>query len=408
MRKGLVSALARSKRLSFAVVGNGFASLASLALSVAIARASSVAVFAAFSIAMVAYLFGSGLIRSALTDSALSRPTDRDTYVRSFQRASLVSLFGAAVLIAWGILADNAFLIVLGIAFHGLLSFDFIRTFDSAAGVAGRAMTSTTIWSMLTVGASIMSIAGVLDARMVFVVWAATGALSGYALMLAARTPLVPKWTRHREDTRVAGLFALDFAVGSGGSLLTTGLLGLLDNARILGAVRGAGTLLGPLNLVSTTVRSLLLPFLSRRNNSSGGQIRAALRVAVLQVVFLLPFLVGLQLLPASWGRQILGETWDLASLALLPLSLEAVLALISAVANSGHRVAFAGARSLTLRLSVGLPRPFVVLLCAQVWGIQGAAWSMAALAALNALLWWGSYYDLSRRARTESSPDVG
>lgn len=405
MRKGVLSTLVRSKRLSFAVVGNGFVSLSSLALSVAIARSSSVAVFAAFSIAMVAYLFGSGLIRSALTDSALSRPTDHDTYVRSFQRASLVSVFCAAILIAWGILSDNGFLIVLGIAFHGLLSFDFIRTFDSAAGMAGRAMASTTIWSMLTIGGSILSIIGVLDARSVFIIWAASGALSGYALMVAARTPLIPRWTRHREDTRVAGLFALDYAVGSGGSLLTTGLLGLLDNARILGAVRGAGTLLGPLNLVSTTVRSLMLPFLSRRNNSSGGQIRAALRVALLQVAFLLPFLVALQLLPASWGRQLLGETWDLASLALLPLSIEAVFALISAVANSGHRVAFAGARSLTLRLAVGLPRPFVVLLCAQFWGIQGAAWSMAAISALNALLWWGSYYELSRRSRAERLP---
>ncbi|MCK2035911.1 hypothetical protein KZC51_07160 [Microbacterium sp. SSW1-49] len=400
MRKGVLSTFARSKRLSFAVVGNGLASLASLALSVAIARSSSVAVFAAFSIAMVAYLFGSGLIRSALTDSALSRPSDRSTYVRSFQRASLVALLSGAALVAWGALAGNAYLVILGITFHGLLSFDFIRTFDSAAGAASRAMASTAIWSMLTMSASVLSILGVLDATAVFVAWAASGALSGYVLMWAARTPLVPKWSRHREDTRVAGLFALDFAVGSGGSLLTTGLLGLLDSARILGAVRGAGTLLGPLNLVSTTVRSLLLPFLSRRSNSSGGQIRAAARVAALQVVFLLPFLVALQLLPATWGRQILGDTWDLASLALLPLSIEAVFALISAVANSGHRVAFAGTRSLALRLSVGLPRPFVVLLCAQFWGVQGAAWSMAAIAAVNALIWWGSYYDLARRTR--------
>ncbi|WP_214443661.1 MATE family efflux transporter, partial [Mycobacterium tuberculosis] len=118
--------------------------------------------------------------------------------------------------------------------------------------------------------------------------------------------------------------------------LLTTGVLGVVDGGRILGAVRGAGTLLGPLNLIATTVRSLLLPFLSRRNDVPGRQISAALRVAALQVAVLVPFLVALQFLPDTWGEQLLGDTWQLASQALLPLSIEAIFALIGAVANSG------------------------------------------------------------------------
>jgi len=400
--KGFLGPRAGGRRLIFAVGGNGMVSLASLALSITIARASSIAEFADFSLAMVSYLFGSGLIRSALTDSALSRPADRDTFVRSFRRASVIALLGTVLLVIWGLLAVNAYLVMLGIAFHGLLAFDFLRTFDSAAGAAGRAMVSTTTWSALTIAGAVLAIAGVLDAGSVFVVWAASGALTGYVLMLATRAPVLPRWTSHREDTRVSALFALDYAVGSGGALLTTGLLGLLDGGRILGAVRGAGTLLGPLNLIATTVRSLLLPFLSRRDDVPGRQIGAASRVAVLQVAVLLPFLVALQFLPDDWGEQLLGDTWQLASLALLPLSIEAIFALIGAVANSGHRVAFAGGRSLALRLAVGIPRPFIVLACAYAWGLAGATWSMAAISALNAVLWWVSYYHLSRRPRSD------
>ncbi|WP_193307640.1 MATE family efflux transporter, partial [Mycobacterium tuberculosis] len=183
-----------------AVGGNGLASLASLALSVTIARASSIADFAEFSLAMVAYLFGSGLIRSALTDSALSRPADRDTFVRSFRRASVIALLGAALLVAWGLVAANVYLLTLGVAFHGLLVFDFLRTFDSAAGAAGRAMVSTTMWSALTITSAVLAIAGVLDVGIVFLMWAASGALAGYILMLVARTPVLPRWARHRED----------------------------------------------------------------------------------------------------------------------------------------------------------------------------------------------------------------
>lgn len=402
MAKGSLRPPAGGRRLIFAVGGNGLASLASLALSVTIARASSIADFAEFSLAMVAYLFGSGLIRSALTDSALSRPADRDTFVRSFRRASVIALLGAALLVAWGLVAANVYLLTLGVAFHGLLVFDFLRTFDSAAGAAGRAMVSTTMWSALTITSAVLAIAGVLDVGIVFLMWAASGALAGYILMLVARTPVLPRWARHREDTRASALFALDYAVGSGGALLTTGVLGVVDGGRILGAVRGAGTLLGPLNLIATTVRSLLLPFLSRRNDVPGRQISAALRVAALQVAVLVPFLVALQFLPDTWGEQLLGDTWQLASQALLPLSIEAIFALIGAVANSGHRVAFAGGRSLVLRLAVGVPRPFIVLACAYAWGLAGATWSMAAISALNAVLWWASYYHLSRRPRSE------
>ncbi|WP_101847242.1 MATE family efflux transporter [Zhihengliuella sp. ISTPL4] len=403
MAKDFLGPIPGGRRLVFAVGGNGLVSLASLALSITIARASSIAGFAEFSLAMVAYLFGSGLIRSALTDSALSRPADRDTFVRSFRRASLVALLGAVLLVVWAMVTANFFLLVLGIAFHGLLAFDFLRTFDSAAGAVGRAMVSTTLWSALTIAGAVLSIAGVLDARIVFIVWALSGALAGYVLMVVARTPLLPRWTRHREDTGVSALFALDYAVGSGGALLTTGLLGLVDDGRILGAVRGAGTLLGPLNLIATTARSLLLPFLSRRDDVPGRQIRSAVRVTAIQVAVLAPFLVALQFLPDAWGEQLLGETWQLASLALLPLSLEAIFALVGAVANSGHRVAFAGGRSLTLRLVVGIPRPFIVLACAYAWGLAGATWSMTAISALNAVLWWASYHHLSRRPRPDA-----
>ncbi len=399
MLKGILSRLLRTKRLSFAVLGNGMISLASLALSVSIARSSSIEGFASFSIAMVAYLFGSGLIRSALTDTALSRPSDPATFARSFQRASLVSLVAALVLVCWGLISGNGYLVVLGVAFHGILLFDFIRTFDSAAGGAGRALLTSVLWSSITLVSSVVAFVGALDPATVFAFWAGSGAVCGYILLAVTDAPLLPRWTRNAVDTRVASLFSLDYLVGSGGALLTTGLLGVVDNGRVLSSIRGAGTLLGPLNLISTTARSLMLPYLSRRIDAPRGQLRAAAQIALIQVLVLAPLLVGLQFLPAEWGRELLGDTWDVAKLALLPLSIEALLGLVSAVANSGHRVAFAGGRSLALRLAVGVPRPFVVLACAHLWGIEGAAWSMAIMAAVNTAIWWISYYNITRPA---------
>ncbi|MCC2594333.1 hypothetical protein LKO27_13050 [Tessaracoccus sp. OS52] len=196
-------------------------------------------------------------------------------------------------------------------------------------------------------------------------------------------------------ETKTSSIFALDYLAGSGGSLMTTGLLGALDNGRILAAIRGAGTLLGPLNLLSGSARSLMLPFLGRRRDEPSLQFRSAATAMLAQVCVFLPLLVALQLLPESWGEQALGESWEVASMALLPISVEALFGLVGSVADSGHRVALAGSRSLLLRVLVGLPRPFVVLWCGYRWGVEGAAWAMAAISVLNAALWWYSYHKL-------------
>lgn len=395
----LVSRLLRSRRVAFAVFGNGMFSLASFLLSISVARSSSVEMFAAFSLALVSYHFVSGFISSALTDTALSRPDDPATFTRAFQRASLLGLVAAAVLITWGVVSGNAYIAVFGVAVHGLLIMDFLRMFDSAAGSAPRAMVATSVWALISLTVSTVSLFTTIDSVVVFAAWAITGALSGYVTMLVVGVPRLPGWERERTDSRAAAVFSADYLVGQGGIHLTTGLLGLLDDVRVLGAVRGAGTLLGPMNLIATTASSLMLPYLARDQQDPGRQLRSAVAAVVVQVVALAPLLIVLQFIPDSVGEQLLGDTWQYAALAILPLSLDSIFSVATGVAISGHRVNFAGRRTLLLRVGLGIPRPLVVLFSAFTWGIEGAAWSMAVFALISAVGWWMSYYDLSRRA---------
>lgn len=404
MIKELVSKLLRSRRVAFAVFGNGMFSLASFLLSISVARSSSVEMFAAFSLALVAYHFASGFISSALTDTALSRPDDPATFTRAFQRASLLGVVAAIALIAWGVLSGNMYIAVFGISVHGLLLMDFLRMFDSAAGSATRAMVATSTWALISLSVSTVSLFVSIDSVVVFAVWAITGALCGYVTMLVIGAPRLPRWGRERTDSRVAVVFSADYLVGQGGIHLTTGLLGLLDDVRVLGAVRGAGTLLGPMNLIATTASSLMLPYLARDQQDPTRQLRSAVAAVAVQVVALAPLLVLLQFIPDSVGEQLLGDTWQYAALVILPLSLDSILSVGTGVAISGHRVNFAGRRTLLLRIGLGLPRPLVILFSAYTWGIEGAAWSMAAFALISAISWWLSYYDLNHRAAKQLS----
>lgn len=399
MLKSMLSNLIRSRRVGGAVVGNGMVSLASFALSISIARSSSISDFGAFSIALVSYLFTSGLIRATFTDTVLSRPDDTEKYARAFQRTSLVTLLGSVILTAWGLISENCFLVVLGVSLHGLLSLDFIRTFDSAAASVSRALATTTIWSILSLTVSISSLFIAIDPWIVFAAWSAGGAMLGYISAFKVGVSLVPKWRKDDTDTRIAVVFAADYLIGAGGTHLTTGLLGFVNDVRVLSAVRGAGTLLGPMNLISTTARSFMLPFLSRNVKAPDRQLQSAVLATTVQVILLAPLLIILQFIPDSVGVLLLGDTWQLAGLALLPLSIESLFALVAAVAISGHRVAFAGVRTILLRLTTGLSRPVVVLFCAHTWGVSGAAWAMAVFAITSAVIWWVSYYNLSRRS---------
>ena len=209
----------------------------------------------------------------------------------------------------------------------------------------------------------------------------------------------MPVWKKNRSESSAAVVFSADYLVGAGGAQLTTGLLGALADTAILGAVRGAGTLLGPVNLISTTARSLLLPFLSRAGQENNGQFRSAVAATVVQASVLMPLLLLLQFIPPWLGEQLLGETWKIAALAILPMSIDALFNLIMSPAIAGHRVAFAGTRTLILRLAIGVPRPLIVLFAAHLWGIVGAAWAMALIASVSSVAWWISYFDLSRRA---------
>lgn len=411
MFKSLVLRLIRSQRVAFAVFGNGMFSLASFALSIAVARSSSVEEFGAFSFALVAYLFASGLMHAALTDTTLSRPDDPATFTRACQRASLLGLVTAVVLVTWGALAGNDYLLIFGFAAHGVLMMDFLRTFDSAAGSAGRAMTATSLWALGSLSVSLIAIFVGLNPVVVFAAWAFSGALCGYATMAAVKAPLLPVWQRERRDTQAAGYFSGDYLIGQGGIHLTTGLLGIVGDARVLGGVRGAGTLLGPMNLIATTASSLMLPFLARDNDDPAQQRRSALAAVAVQVAVLAPLLVVVQFIPDSLGEQLLGETWQVAALAILPLSLDSIFSVATGVAISGHRVNFAGARSLLIRFGLGVPRPLVVLFGAYQWGVVGAAWAMAFFAVISAVIWWGSYWDLGRQATrkpAEKNKDEG
>lgn len=402
MIRALLKTLASSRRAQYAVLGNALVSIASLALSVAIARTTTIAEFGSFAMAMVVFVFISGLLRAAFTDTALAQPNEPSAFVRSFRRASLASVVITLGLLGWGFLSGDPYLVTLAVASHGLLALDFVRTFDSAVRNARRSFFYSALWAACTLAVALSSFVWNLPALTLFMVWAGAGAVCGYFAMVVSRAPWRPGWPSRREETSAASIFALDYFVGSGGSALTTTLVGVVLDRAVVGAIRGAGTLLGPVNLIASTARSLTIPLLARAQEDAGKEFRLALRITLVLVLVITPLLTIVQFIPSAWGEWLLGDTWAVASVALLPLAVESLFGLISSIPAAGHRAAFAGRRTLLLRMAVGIPRPIVVLASGLAWGVIGAVWAMALVAVINAIVWWVSYRGIAHRSESK------
>lgn len=397
--------LATNRRARWAVGSNALISVTSLLLAVSIARRATIAEFGDFALAMSVFILASGLIRSAVTETTLAIAPTKENNQAGFQRSVLVSLGLSALLVFLGLLVSSSYFVVLGVSFSGLASLDYVRTVNAALYNSMASLYQGIVWSIFGISISILSLFVAIPPLAIFACWAISGSLVGYASSLIERYPQRPRWNHNTLATRAAAFFSLDYLAGSGGSILSTTLLGATAGSAVVGALRGAATVLGPLGILSTTARSLTIPYLSRaRSVSSSHEFRTAINTALVLLCTLGPIAAIICFLPEALGTQLLGPTWIPASILLPALAIESILALVSNIPAAGHRARLAGGRALTLRLSVGIPRPLVVIGSAALFGASGAAWSMAGIAALNTIVWWASYWNLTRKVHVESN----
>ncbi|MFE6547488.1 hypothetical protein ACFVHS_03615 [Streptomyces sp. NPDC057746] len=182
--------------------------------------------------------------------------------------------------------------------------------------------------------------------------------------------------------------FVVEFAVGNASSQLAVLGLGLFAAPLAVGALRGATTLFGPLNVLFNSVNAFGPPLLGRLGGRRATARAAAGLGAVLCAVGLAWGLV-LYALPDGMGRQLLGATWQSAS-ALLPAS-----GAQYAVMGLGT-CALVTLRVLSPRATLSVQVVFSLLSVVLMLGgyaltgsALGAAWGLAAGSALKAVAAW-------------------
>ncbi|MFD9354845.1 hypothetical protein [Streptomyces sp. NPDC060031] len=376
------------------VLDQAASSATNILVLVLAARLSSASGFADFSMVYVTFSVLLGLNMAYVGQTVVLEKGERLpsvcrsglAFTAAASAAAGVALAVVGLALAGG--AGRAFL-ALGLVLPLVLVQDGLRYCFSALRAPERALAADALRLVCVVPALLLQPEGASAGRLVLV-WGAS-ALPALALGLwllrpsvrGARMELRPYLRRGHLGQR----FVVEFAVGNGSSQLAVLGLGVFATPLAVGALRGATTLFGPLNVLFNSANAFGPPVVGRARGKRGVVRLTALMGGALAVVGA-GWGAVLYALPDRLGRQLLGDTWTAAS-ALLPatgaqyavMGLGTCALLTLRVLNPRATLSLQVVFSL---LSVGL-----LLGGYALWGVAGAAWGLALGSAAKAVAGW-------------------
>lgn len=392
------------KRLGWTVVDQGLSSASNFVMAALIAGLVTLSDFGTFGLVYSLYMFALGLSRALFTEPMLVQDrsgTGPDvTLAPSVLAASTggALTFGGVVGLATTVLGylmsstlGDTFM-ALGIALPGLMVQDAYRLGFVAQSNPRAAALNDAAWGVVQVGLLVVARQrGVESVAVLVGLWGASGTVAAILAVFQARVRPRPSRTRAflREHRDLAPRFAVEFAVGGGTVQSGLWVIALVAGLDVLGALRAAMTLLGPVRLLVMAAPVAAVPELTRLRRGTVRRYRRA--VGLLVLVLVAANMIWGQaalLIPDSIGLAVFGDSWAAGRALLFPMSLW----LAFTAAYSGIQVGLRGieeaGRSLKARIATA---PILVAggaVGAVLAGASGAAFGRAIAAAVSTAVW--------------------
>ncbi|RPK56797.1 hypothetical protein EES43_23535 [Streptomyces sp. ADI96-02] len=387
------------------VADQGVAALTNILVLVAAARLSTVADFARFSAVYLVFTVLLGVF-GAYTGQPLVLRRGADEETRGACRSAAVftvlaatalgALLAAVCLLVPGDTARA--LLVLGAVLPVVLGQDTARYAFATLQRPHLALASDLLRLLCVLGALSLQTYGASPARLI-AVWglSALPALLLSAALLHRSTAGAPLALRPLlRRGHLGRRFTVEFGVGNATSQLSVLGLGAVGDPLLVGALRGATTLFGPLNVLFTSATSFGPPLLGRIAQERA-RVRATAGLAALLAATAALWATVLALLPDRAGRELLGDTWPVAA-ALLPATGSQYAAM--AVGTCGLLALRMLDPRTTLAIQVVFSLTAVAFLACgyAVGGVQGAAWGLCLGSVCKAAATWIRVARLRRR----------
>ncbi|MFE9724285.1 hypothetical protein ACFYQ5_12030 [Streptomyces sp. NPDC005794] len=388
------------------VADQGVAALTNILVLVAAARLSTVADFARFSAVYLVFTVLLG-VSGAYTGQplVLRRGGGEDT--RGACRSAAVFTVGASAALGALLTAvcplipgDTArALTALGLVLPVVLGQDALRYAFSTLQRPHLALASDLLRLVCVLGALSAQEYGATPARLI-AVWglSALPALLLSAALLHRSTAGAPLLLRPLlRRGHLGQRFVVEFGVGNATSQLSVLGLGAVGSPLLVGALRGATTLFGPLNVLFTSATSFGPPLLGRIGDERR-RVRAVAGLAAALAATAALWATALALLPERAGRELLGDTWPTAA-ALLPATGSQYAAM--AVGTCGLLALRMLDPRTTLSIQVVFSLTAVALMAGgyALGGVPGAAWGLCLGSLCKAVATWTRVARLRRRS---------
>ena len=376
-------------RLLAMMMSNGAASIVGLFLTIVIGRQDGPSQLGIFGVAFAVILMTQLFAEEIGINRALSNPTDPDERQIAYSRALLVAFLVGTVLAGVGIVLLTPIVIAAGAALPGYVAFTFLRLLTMTDGQVTRGFLADGLLVGTVATTSVTCIALNTAAYPVVIAWALVLPIS--ALILQTRLGLKPRPRWASRSRRYTGLsFGIQNLFGAGSVHIATFMLASLFGSVLVGAIRGAATLLGPVNLVTTSINTITIRQLAVAAPDARRKVMAfwfALSTGIAAIGATLTWLIAHQ-----FGRLLLGETWDVVEPLLPWIALDAVFVACLVAAKAAHRVDGRGAAAWKVNVLSGATRLIMLPIGGVLAGAVGVAIASALTTLVMATAWWISY----------------
>lgn len=371
--------------------------MGNLALGVAIARNSSALEFGSFAVSWAIYLLATGTIRAGVAESALAKGDLQSARHRVAGAFWVAMLLGAAV-VSIGLLFEQMFLFTVGCFLPALTVFEYVRVVEMALGRGRIALGMDSIWTLASVLILCATIFCSIPSVLLFATWAAVPSVVVVILFVLFRGALTKVASLRPSFANVRLAFMADYLIGSGSMQVAISFLPVVASTAMVGAIRGAGTILSPITLITSTMRPLLIASAGQLSTSVSAPKVLLRRFTIVNLLLLLvslPLVLAAALLPDTIGNALLGPSWPAASTIIIPIGVESIGGLLAATAFAAHRVRDAARRVLVVRSLLAMARVGSVLVTGALYGVVAVAWAMALVSVIGLIIWSCSYFQL-------------
>lgn len=315
----------RWRRRGVSLADQAASSVSNVLAVVMVARVLDVPDFGRFSLAYSVLTFTLGVVRSGYGNRLSLQPDARSAHDLTralLGGALLVAVPTAAVVagVAWLVSGAASPLLpaAVGLATVVACTQDLVRFGAVASGRPVAALVSDVTWLLVVVVGLLLPRTAPLEA--VLGVWlaAACAALVVGVVALRAWPAVRGGWRALTERDALAASLAWGSATSLGAGLAVVTVAGHVLGPVAAAALRGASTLMGPLNTLTAFVNLAVTPEVARADRRR--DVRVAARVAGAFALVTVAWGGVLLVLPDGAGRALLGATWESAR-EVLPLT---------------------------------------------------------------------------------------